>query len=80
MAAVRSRFEGEHELDGVAARIHSPVEVCPIPRNLEVRFIHPPETVGTAEFAAKPLIQRGRIMLDLAEDGAVMHRQAALRP
>jgi hypothetical protein len=39
---------------------------------------HPPGTVGTSEFAAKPLVQKGRMMLNPAPDRDVIHGQAAL--
>jgi len=49
-----------------------------VPSNLYIRLIQPPGSTGTPELAAKPLIQKGRVMLDPAPDGDMIHRNSAL--
>src|SRR6516225_3329750 len=49
-----------------------------VPSNLYIRLIQPPGSTGTPELAAKPLIQKGRVMLDPAPDGDMIHHHSAL--
>jgi hypothetical protein len=72
-------FRGKHEIDRIASRIHSPVQLCPCAGNLYIRFIHPPGSTGTPEFATQPLIQERRVILDSAPDGDVARGKSALR-
>jgi len=58
----------QHELDGLAGRIDGAIQVGPTASHLDVRFIHPPGPIRTAQLAANPLIQNGRIALHPAPD------------
>jgi hypothetical protein len=51
----------------MAGRIYGAIQVCPASADLSVRLIDPPGTIPMPEFPSKPLIQKGRIMLDPAQ-------------
>jgi hypothetical protein len=40
-------------------------------------FIHPPGSIGTPKFATQPLIQEGRVVLDPAPNGDMIHHNSA---
>jgi hypothetical protein len=67
----------QKEVDG-AGGINCPIEVRPIPGNLDIRLIHPPQAIQPPQLAAKPLIQNGCIALDPAPDGDVVNRGDAV--
>ena len=67
-----------YRIDRIARRIHGAVQICPGAGNLYICLIHSPGSIGTPEFATKPLIQEGRVMLDPAPDGDVVHCKSAL--
>ena len=68
----------QHKIDRVASGIHSSVQIRPLTGDADVRLIHAPGTIGTPEFAAKPLIQNGRETLDPTPDRDMVHGEAAL--
>jgi len=78
LAAVRITLGRQHEIDRVTCRIHGSVQVRPVASDPDVRFVHPPGTIGMPEFATEALIQNRCIALDPAPDRDVIHRQATL--
>ena len=69
----------QHELDGLAGRIDSAIQVGPVASNLQVGLIDPPRPIRTAQLAANPLIQNRCIPLDPAPDRDMIHGEVPLR-
>jgi len=67
----------QQKIDCVAGRINGSVQVSPLTPDPDIRFIDPPGSVWMPHLTTKPLIQNGRIVLDPAPYGDVVHQQAA---
>src|ERR1051326_2958053 len=55
------------------------VQVDPIARNFDVRFIYPPGSIRVPQVTANASVQDGRIALDPTPDGHMVNGQTALR-
>jgi len=53
--------------------IDRPVQISPVPFNLDIRLIDPPAVAGMAPGSAQPFLDLGCITLDLAIQGRVTH-------
>src|SRR5215831_12403152 len=79
LAAVRSRW-GDN-MKSIVSPVESTAryQVRPTTGDSHIRLVHPLGPIRMPTFAAKPLIQNGRIALHSSSDRDVIHREPALR-
>src|SRR3954454_4781221 len=79
LAASRSRLAVSRKSTGFSVLIDGPVQVAPLPPDLDVRFIDPDRaTMGFAE-GPQPALDQGRVGQHPAVQGGVVDLQAALQ-
>jgi hypothetical protein len=78
-AASAFAFGRQLEVNGLAAAVDGSTQVNPAALDLHICLFHPPGAVAHAQVGADPLLQFGRLGLDPAEDGGVVHLYAAVQ-
>jgi hypothetical protein len=68
----------QQKVDRLITAVDSSIQIDPAALNLHVSLIHPPGAVVHAQVGADALLQFGRISLDPAKDGGVIHFHAAV--
>jgi hypothetical protein len=69
----------QQEVDCLAAAVDSAIKIHPLAFDLHIRLVHPPGAVAHAQVRPDPFLQFGRIGLNPAEDGGVVHRNAPIQ-